>query len=159
MNLLNDPDHHKAANRCHLSLKFHRAPFTTHSASASHRGLYSPPQNNNKERQRLCPRIAAQFIYNAICDNLGRPSGNSAEIVPLMKTNWRNQGSFLLPSQEAIPNNMKLPKPRSSFAQRRLKSVERTMKAKAKWGFNPIERRVPVKGVIMTTVRHIYAND
>lgn len=78
--------------------------------------------------------IAAQFIYNAICDNLGWLSGNSAEIVPLMKTNWRNQGSFLLPSQEAIPNNMKLPKPRSSFPQRRLKSVERTMKAKPKWG-------------------------
>lgn len=47
--------------------------------------------------------------------------GNSAEIVPLMKTNWRNQGSFLLPSQEANPNNMKLPKPRFSFAQKGLK--------------------------------------
>lgn len=78
--------------------------------------------------------IAAQFIYNAICGKPGDYRGNSAEIVPLMKTNWRNQGSFLLPSQEANPNNMKLPKPRFSFAQKGLKSMERTMDANAKSG-------------------------
>lgn len=85
--------------------------------------------------------IAAQFIYNAICDNLGRLSGNSAEIVPLMKTNWRNQGSFLLPSQEAIPNNMKLPKPRSSFAQ---KEVKNPWKGRRKQ--NPSEDLTLLKG-------------
>ena len=37
------------------------------------------------------------------------------KLTPLMKANWRNQGSFLLPSQEVHPNNMKLPKPRISW--------------------------------------------
>lgn len=108
------------------SLKLYPMLFTTYSPSESLGRVYSPPQNNSKERKRLCPRYCSSVHLQCYLRGPGW-GGNSAEIVPLMKTNWRNQGSFLLPSQEANPNNMKLPKPRFSFAQRGLKSMERTI--------------------------------
>lgn len=102
------------------SLRHRPALFTTHSPTESLRRFYSPPQTNSKRKETSLSKASQpQFIYNAICGGTRVTiGGNSAEIVPLMKTNWRNQGSFLLPSQEANPNNMKLPKPRFSFAQK-----------------------------------------
>ena len=76
------------------------------------------PKKENVSVRRYCSSVHLQCHLRGggTCVTIG---GNSAEIVPLMKTNWRNQGSFLLPSQEANPNNMKLPKPRFSFAQKK----------------------------------------
>lgn len=83
-----------------------------------------------------------------------------------MKTNWRNQGSFLLPSQEANPNNMKLPKPRSSFAQKRVRIPWESDIAskKAKWGLTlsstKSKRRVlstnVLLGLLFSVCKHPY---
>ena len=102
------------------SLKLCPMLFTTYSPPESLGSVYSPPQNNSKERREktsLSKVLQPSSFTMPFAGTWVTIGGNSAEIVPLMKTNWRNQGSFLLPSQEANPNNMKLPKPRFSFAQ------------------------------------------
>lgn len=67
-------------------LKLYPMLFTTHSLCESISAFYSPPQTTAKKEKVSVQGIAAQFIYNAICGDL-TIGGNSAEIVPLMKTN------------------------------------------------------------------------
>ena len=118
-------DHHTAADRCNTT-QSKTLPHVVYNLFSLLRGSEGFTAHHKitakKERrkkkpvsvQRYCSSVHLQCHLRGTWVTIG---GNSAEIVPLMKTNWRNQGSFLLPSQEANPNNMKLPKPRFSFVQ------------------------------------------
>lgn len=64
--------HLKAADRCNATLKHLPVLFTTYSLSESLRGVYSPPQKITAEKENVSVQgIAAQFIYNAICGDVG----------------------------------------------------------------------------------------
>lgn len=127
---------HKAADGGKSRISKPRVVYNPFSHREPHKVLQ--PTTNSQQRKNTPLSAASAAPVHLQCHLPGgrewqRRGGNSAEIVPLMKTNWRNQGSFLLPSQEANPNNMKLPKPRFSFAQKRVRIPwETTMLAKWK---------------------------
>ncbi len=130
-------DHHEAADRCNTtqSKTLPHVVYNLFSFWEPQKVLQPTTKQQQRKKTSLSKVLQLSSFTMPFAETWETIGGNSAEIVPLMKTNWRNQGSFLLPSQEANPNNMKLPKPRFSFAQMGLKSMERTVHAKAKWGF------------------------
>ncbi len=109
-------DHHEAADRCNTtqSKTLPHVVYNLFSFWEPQKVLQPTTKQQQRKKTSLSKVLQLSSFTMPFAETWETIGGNSAEIVPLMKTNWRNQGSFLLPSQEANPNNMKLPKPLDS---------------------------------------------